>query len=45
MNVKQTAEQIGEEVISLRRDLHKIAELSFEEYKTAAYVAERILVT
>ena len=40
MNVKQTAEQIGEEAISLRRDLHKIAELSFEEYKTAAYVAD-----
>ena len=33
MNVKQIAEQIGEEVISLRRDLHKTAELSFEEYK------------
>jgi len=40
MDIKQIAEQIADEVISLRRDLHKIAELSFEEYKTAAYVAE-----
>ena len=39
MNIDQLAESIREEVISLRRDLHRLAELSGEEYKTSEYVA------
>lgn len=40
MNIMQIAESVREEVVFLRRELHKIAELSFEEYKTAAFVAD-----
>lgn len=38
--IKQKAEQMHDEVIHLRRELHKRAELSFCEYKTAAFVTE-----
>ena len=40
MNIKQMAENMLEEVVALRRHLHKMAELSFAEYKTAEYVAD-----
>ena len=40
MHMMQIAESVREEVVFLRRELHKIAELSFEEYKTAAFVAD-----
>ena len=39
MHIMQIAESVSEEVVFLRRELHKIAELSFEEYKTAAFIA------
>ena len=38
--IKQIAERVEKEAILLRRELHKIAELSYEEHKTSAYVAE-----
>lgn len=40
MDIRQIAEQVSQEAISLRRDLHQLAELSYQEYKTSAYVAE-----
>ena len=36
--IKQLAESIFDEVVSIRRHLHKNPELSFNEYKTSAYI-------
>jgi len=36
--IKQQAESIFDEVLSIRRHLHKNPELSFNEYKTSAYI-------
>ena len=36
--IKQLAESIFDEVVSIRRHLHKYPELSFKEYKTSAYI-------
>ncbi len=36
--IKQMTENINEEVVFLRRELHKRAELSFCEHKTAAFI-------
>ncbi len=40
MHILETAHNVQHEVVSLRRELHKRAELSFMEYKTSAFVAE-----
>ena len=37
-SIKQLSEEISGEAVELRRRLHKTAELSFCEYKTAAFV-------
>lgn len=39
---RQSLEGAREWTIAVRRDLHRIPELSFQEEKTAAYVAERL---
>jgi len=36
--IKQLAESIFDEVVSIRRHLHKNPEISFNEYKTSAYI-------
>ena len=36
--IKQLVESIFDEVVSIRRDLHRKPELSFNEYKTSAYI-------
>ena len=36
--IKQLAESIFDEVVSIRRHLHKYPELSFKEHKTSAYI-------
>jgi len=36
--IKQLSESIFDEVVSIRRHLHKNPELSFKEYKTSAYI-------
>jgi len=36
--IKQLAESIFDEVVSIRRHLHKNPELSFKEHKTSAYI-------
>ena len=38
--IKQLSEEIGAEAVELRRRLHKMAELSFCEYKTAEFVKD-----
>lgn len=38
--IKKLASDIFNEAVSVRRELHKIPELSFCEYKTAAFVSE-----
>lgn len=40
--IKSLAKAYKEEVIQTRRHLHANPELSFHEYKTAAYVKERL---
>ena len=40
MRILETAQQIQNEVVFLRRELHKRAELSFMEHKTSAFIAE-----
>ena len=42
--IKQLAESIFDEILSIRRHLHKIPELSFKEYKTSAYI-KSVLIT
>ncbi len=37
-DIKRLAEEGFEEVVSIRRHLHAFPELSFQEYKTAAYI-------
>ena len=36
--IKQLAESIFDEVVTIRRHLHKYPELSFKEHKTSAYI-------
>ena len=36
--IKQLAESIFDEILSIRRHLHKTPELSFKEHKTSAYI-------
>jgi len=38
VKIKQLAESIFDEVVSIRRHLHKNPELSFKEHKTSAYI-------
>jgi amidohydrolase len=38
--IKKCAEKYHEEVVAIRRHLHRFPELSFEEYKTAEYISE-----
>ena len=38
--IKALSETVRDEVVFLRRELHKRAELSFEEYKTAAFIED-----
>ena len=38
VKIKQLAESIFDEIVSIRRHLHKTPELSFNEYKTSAYI-------
>lgn len=40
--IMKQAEQIGPELIELRRDLHRHPELSFQETRTASLVAEQL---
>jgi len=40
--IKQRAEALAGELVSIRRYLHQHPELSFQEYETARYVAERL---
>ena len=40
--IKQAAQNIHQEVIDNRRHLHAHPELSFEEYKTSAFVAQQL---
>ena len=42
--IKQLAESIFDEILSIRRHLHKIPELSFKEHKTSAYI-KSVLIT
>lgn len=37
-NIKQLAEKIFNDVLDIRRHIHKNPELSFKEYKTSAYI-------
>lgn len=37
-NIKQIAENIFEDVLGIRRHIHKNPELSFKEYETSAYI-------
>ncbi|MDQ3854786.1 MAG: amidohydrolase, partial [Chloroflexota bacterium] len=37
-----TVDELTDELISLRRELHRVPELGFEELKTSAFVAERL---
>ena len=36
--IKELADRIFDNIVSIRRDLHKNPELSFQEYKTSAYI-------
>ena len=38
VKIKQIAENIYDEIVAIRRHLHKNPELSFKEYKTSAYI-------
>lgn len=40
--IKELAGSYGEDIISIRHHLHANPELSFEEYETAAFVAEKL---
>ena len=40
--IKEEAEQVYDEVVSMYHDLHRIPELSLEEYETTAYIRERL---
>ena len=42
--IKQLAESIFDEILSIRRHLHKTPELSFKEHKTSAYI-KSVLIT
>ena len=39
-NLKQMIEEIHDTVIKIRRDLHQIPEIGFEEIKTSSYIAD-----
>lgn len=41
-NFKQEAEQIFDQLVATRRDLHRNPELGFREFRTAGMVAERL---
>ena len=36
--IKQAANSLFDEIVSIRRALHRRPELSFQEYETAAYI-------
>jgi len=40
--VRESVQQVKEQMIAARRDLHRIPETGFNEVKTSAYVAERL---
>lgn len=40
--IKQLAKESVEEIITIRRDIHANPELSFKEYNTAQYIAEKL---
>jgi metal-dependent amidase/aminoacylase/carboxypeptidase family protein len=40
--IKSLAQDYKQEVIDLRRHLHSHPELSFKEFQTAAFVAEKL---
>lgn len=42
MNIKNIADDINDEIISLRRDFHKYPELAFTEFRTASLIARKL---
>lgn len=40
--IKQIADNMLEELIQIRRELHKIPETAFEEYQTSQYIKDRL---
>lgn len=40
--IKQLAKESVEEIVAIRRDIHANPELSFKEYNTAQYIAEKL---
>jgi amidohydrolase len=42
MDLKNEIQNEREEIISLRRELHKIPELAFQEYKTSEFISEKL---
>jgi amidohydrolase len=42
MDLKNEIQNEREEIISLRRELHKIPELAFQEFKTSALISEKL---
>jgi amidohydrolase len=38
ININNVIQEMGNEIIKIRRDLHRIPELGFEEYKTSSYI-------
>lgn len=43
MEIKEQVNQLNDELISLRRDLHRYPELGFEEYRTSKVIAKYLL--
>ncbi len=41
-DIEKLAFEYEDEIINIRRDLHRMPELSFKEYKTAAYIRKRL---
>ncbi|HDY74999.1 MAG TPA: amidohydrolase [Candidatus Marinimicrobia bacterium] len=42
INIRKEVEKISDEIISIRRDIHKHPEVGFEVYRTANLVADRL---
>ena len=42
INIRPEVQQISENIITTRRDIHKHPELSFKEFRTAKLVAEKL---
>ena len=40
--LRERADHLAEQLVAWRRELHRHPELSFEEHRTAAFVAERL---